>query len=260
MDLYLTGKVALITGGSRGIGRATAFRLAEEGCAVAICARGAADVDRTLAELRERGITAHGVCADVTQGGEVERFVSEAATALGRVDLLVTNAGGSHEGRFLDSTDEDWRRTYELNVGHAARAVRSAVPYLAEAGGGAVVMIGSISGWKPAPYAQYGSAKAAEIYLAIELGRELAQHRIRVNAVSPGSILLAEGGDWRSYQERSPDRFAQFVERDLPAGRLGTAEEIADVVTFLLSDRASWINGAHICADGAQGRASASAW
>lgn len=259
MDLQLTGKAALITGGSRGIGRATALRLADEGCAVAICARGPSDVDRTVAELRERGVTAHGVCADIEQVEEVERFVSEAATALGRVDLLVANAGGSAGGRLAHSTSAEWRTTFELNVGHAARAVRSCVPHMAAAGSGAVAIIASISGWKPAPRPQYGAAKAAEIYLAMELGRELAPERIRVNAVSPGSILFP-GGGWDDMRRNQPERFAQFIERDLPAGRLGTAEEIADVVTFLLSDRASWINSAHICVDGAQGRASASAW
>lgn len=260
MDLQLTGKTAVVTGGSRGIGRATALRLAEEGCAVAVCARGVEDVQRTVAELHERGVAAHGVRADVTKDGEVERFITEAAAALGRVDLLVANAGGAAGGRFLDATAEDWRRTYDLNVGHAARAVRSTVPHMFEIGGGAITLIGSISGWKPAPYVQYGSAKAAVIYLATELGRELARHRIRVNAVSPGSILLPEGGDWRSFQERSPERFAKFVETEFPLGRLGTPEGVADVVTFLLSDRASWINGAHICVDGAQGRATPSAW
>ena len=106
---------------------------------------------------------------------------------------------------------------------------------------------------------QYGAAKAAEIYLAIELGRELAPERIRVNAVSPGSILFP-GGGWDSLRERDPERFERFIERDLPFGRLGTPEEVADVVAFLLSERASWISGTHICVDGAQGRASASAW
>lgn len=191
--------------------------------------------------------------ADIAQDGETKRFVSEVAATLGQIDLLVANAGGSAGGRLSHSTPEDWRTTFELNVGHAARAVRSCVPHMAAAGGGAITIIASISGWKPAPRPQYGAAKAAEIYLAMELGRELAPEEIRVNAVSPGSILFP-GGGWDEMRSNEPDRFAQFIERDLPAGRLGTAEEVADVVTFLLSDRASWINGAHICVDGAQGR------
>jgi 3-oxoacyl-[acyl-carrier protein] reductase len=126
-------------------------------------------------------------------------------------------------------------------------------------GGGAVVIIASISGWKPAPYPQYGVAKAAEIYLAMELGRELAPERIRVNAVSPGSIL-SPGGDWDSFRDRALQRFERFVERDFPPGRLGTPEEVADVAIFLLSERANWISGTHICVDGAQSRPTASAW
>lgn len=260
MDLKLAGKVAIITGGSRGIGRAIALRLAGEGCSVAICARGAEDINRTVEELRGYGVKAHGVLADVGQDGAVENFITEAATELGGVDLLVANAGtNTGERRFLTSTPTDWRQTFELNVGHAARAIRACVPHMEQAGGGAAIVIASISGWKPAPYPQYGSAKAAEIYLAMELGRELAAKQIRVNAVSPGSIL-SPGGDWDSFRNRAPDRFAYFIERDFPLGRLGTPDEVADVVTFLLSERASWISGTQICVDGAQSRATPSAW
>ncbi|MDQ4010072.1 MAG: SDR family oxidoreductase [Actinomycetota bacterium] len=259
MDLQLANKVAIVTGGSRGIGRAIALRLAGEGCSVGICARGSDDLDRAVEELRGQGVQACGVVTDVGREGEVERFVQEAATALDRVDLLVVNAGSTAGGRLVTSTPEDWRETFELNVGHAARAIRACVPHMQQAGGGAVVIIASISGWKPAPRPQYGAAKAAEIYLAMELGRELAPERIRVNAVSPGSILFP-GSGWDSPRERDPERFEQFIERDLPFGRLGTPEEVADVVAFLLSARASWISGTHICVDGAQGRPSAAAW
>lgn len=260
MDLQLVGKAALVTGGSRGIGRAIALGLAAEGCSVGICGRDLDDLNRTAGELRNHRATACSIIADVGQEDEVERFITEAAATLGRVDLLVVNAGSNAgERRFIDSTPQEWRRTFELNLGHAARAVRACVPHMKRAGGGAVVIIASISGWKPAPYPQYGAAKAAEIYLAVELGRELAAERIRVNAVSPGSIM-SPGGDWDSFRDRAPERFEQFIERDFPLGRLGTPEEVADVVTFLLSDRASWISGAHICVDGAQSRATPSAW
>jgi NAD(P)-dependent dehydrogenase (short-subunit alcohol dehydrogenase family) len=260
VDLQLAGKAALVTGGSRGIGRAVALRLASEGCSVAICARGGEDLDRTVGELRDCGAKACSVLADVGQDGAVEHFVAEAAARLGRVDLLVANAGPSvGERRFLVSTPEDWRQNFELNVGHTARAIRACVPHMQQVGGGAVVITASISGWKPAPYPQHGSAKAAVIYLAMELGRELAAEGIRVNAVSPGCIL-SPGGDWDSFRNRAPERFAGFIERDFPFGRLGTPEEVADVVTFLLSERASWVSGTQICVDGAQGRPTASAW
>ncbi len=259
MDLGLAGKAAVITGGSRGIGRAIALRLAGEGCSIGICARNTEDLDRVVDEVRAQGVTACGVVADVGQEGEIEHFVEQAAATFGRVDLLVANAGPHLGGRLVKSTPDDWREAFELHVIHAARAIRACVPHMTQVGGGAVVIITSISGWKPAPRPQYGAAKAAEIYLAMELGRELAPEGIRVNAVSPGSILFP-GGGWESLRERDPERVERFIERDFPLGRLGTPEEVADVVTFLLSERASWISGTQICVDGAQGRATDSAW
>jgi 3-oxoacyl-[acyl-carrier protein] reductase len=255
VDLNLADKVALVTGGTRGIGRAIATRLAEERCAVAICGRTRADLDKATAELQEVTGRIFGTTADVTEPGATERFVSEAAKALGGVDLLVPNVGGLAGGGLLDSTPDDWVRTFDMNVLHAARAIRAAVPYMRERGGGAVVIIASISGWKPQPGAQYGAAKAAEIYLASALARELAPD-IRVNTVSPGSILFP-GGGWERFAAQQPQRFQEFQERDFPAGRLGAPEEVADVVAFLLSGRARWINGANIAVDGAQGRPSA---
>ncbi|MFN8633919.1 MAG: SDR family oxidoreductase [Chloroflexota bacterium] len=253
MDLGLTGKVALVTGGSRGIGRAIAGRLAAEGCAVAICGRSAETLETALAELRQGGGTAHGVVADVTAAGEVERFVDEAAAALGGADLLVANVGGTAGGDLLGSTAEDWVQTFNLNLFHAVRAIRAAVPHFERRGGGSVVTIASVSGSKPGPRAQYGAAKAGEIFLSGALALELAPKRIRVNTVSPGSILFP-GGGWAARQQRDPEGFGEFERREFPWGRLGTAEEVADVVTFVLSERASWVNGANIAVDGAQGR------
>jgi len=256
MDLELMGKVALVTGGSRGIGRATAGRLVAEGCAVAICGRDPDTLERAVAELRGGGGPVHGVVADVTAPGEVERFVDEAAAALGGLDLLVANVGGTAGGGLLDSTPEDWLRTFDLNLFHAVRAIRAAVPHLERRGGGSVATIASVSGAKPGPKAQYGAAKAGEIFLAGALAWELAPKRIRVNTVSPGSIMFP-GGGWERFRSENPERFAEFERREHPWGRLGTPEEVADVVAFVLSPRASWINGAHVPVDGAQGRPTA---
>lgn len=253
MDLGLRDKVALVTGGGAGIGLATARQLAREGCHIAICGRTAERLEAALAELRKTGVRAHGVTADVTAPGEVERFVDESAAALGGVDFLVPNVGGSVGGGLLESTPEDWMRTFELNVFHAVRAIRAAVPHMERRGGGSVVVIASISGWKPSPWAQYGAAKAAEIFLSGALALELAPQRIRVNTVSPGSIM-EPGGSWDRYRAENPETFAEFERREFPLGRLGTTDEVASVVAFVLSERARWINGANIPVDGAQGR------
>jgi 3-oxoacyl-[acyl-carrier protein] reductase len=255
MDLGLQGKVALVTGGSRGIGRCIALALAAEACKVGICARGREELERAAEELRQRGAEVFSCTADVTVRGQVEEFVRRSAQALGGVDVLVNNVGGSSGGTLLESTEEDWSTTFEINLFHAVRATRAAVPYMRERGGGAVVIISSISGWKPAPRAQYGCAKAAEIFLAGGLALELAPDRIRVNTVCPGSILFP-GGGWERFRQAHGERFAQFEKGEFPAGRLGAPEEVADAVVFLASERARWINGAMIPVDGAQGRPS----
>jgi 3-oxoacyl-[acyl-carrier protein] reductase len=256
LDLGLTDKIGLVTGASRGIGRAIALRLAAEGVQVGICGRTAETLESTLAELRQAGIRAHGVVADVGAPGEAERFVDEVANALGGADLLVANVGGSFGKGLLESTPEDWVRTFELNLFHAVRSIRAVVPHMQARGGGSAVVISSISGWRPGPTGQYGAAKAGEIFLAGALAWELAPLHIRVNTVSPGSIMF-EGGGWDRFRTRDAERFAEFERREFPWGRLGTPEEVADAVAFVLSERASWINGANIAVDGAQGRPSA---
>lgn len=258
MNLNLAGKTAIITGGSRGIGRCIALRLAEEGCHLAICGRSPEHLRTTAAELAGRGVSVVTSVTDVSEAGAVERFVGEAALSLGAVDLLVANVGGSVGAGLLETTLEEWKRTFELNLFHAVGATRAVVPHMKKRSGGSVLIISSISGWKPVNgRAQYATAKAAEIHLAHSLARELAPYRIRVNALSPGSVLF-DGGAWAQFRDREPEAFAKFEREELPWGRLATPLEIADVAVFLLSDRARWINGANIPADGAQ--RSPSAW
>jgi 3-oxoacyl-[acyl-carrier protein] reductase len=256
VDLELAGKVALVTGGTRGIGRAIVERLASEGCGVALCARSAGAVDATLQELAASGVPTFGRSCDVTAPDELEGLVRDAAAALGRLDLLVANVGGIVGGPLLKSSDADWSATLALNLLHCVRAARAAAPLMQANGGGSIVFVSSISGWKPAPLAQYGAAKAGTIHAASSLAWELAPLGIRVNAVSPGSLLFP-GGGWESYRAANPDRFGRFETEELPAGRLGTPEEVADVVCFLLSARARWVNGANVAVDGAQGNPSA---
>jgi 3-oxoacyl-[acyl-carrier protein] reductase len=143
--------------------------------------------------------------------------------------------------------------TFDLNLMHAVRTIRAAVPYLKQRHQSRIVIVSSISGWKPGPKAQYGAAKAAEIFLSSSLAWELSSHRIGVNTVCPGSIYFP-GSGWAAFEQDHPKDYAQFLDRELPENRLGSDQEVADVITFLVSDRARWINGAMIPVDGAQGR------
>ncbi|AUG80240.1 3-oxoacyl-ACP reductase [Kitasatospora sp. MMS16-BH015] len=247
MDLGLTGKKAFITGGSAGIGLAIARALTAEGAQVGVCGR---DEER----LAACGFP--GVHADVTDPEQLGAAVDRAAELLGGLDLVVANAGGAFGGSLLESTPEDWARTYAVNVLHAAHAIRVAVPHFERAGGGAAVVISSITGWKAGPKSSYASAKAAEIHLAATLGQELAPRGIRVNALSPGSVHFP-GGGWAEFERLFPERFEAFVREDSPRGRLVELREVADTACFLLSERASGINGANICVDAAQDHPSA---
>ena len=252
MDLGLHGRRALITGGSRGIGFAVAETLAAEGAAVGLVARDAAGLAAATERLGPRGIPVATAVADVTDTQQLKRAVDDIATTLGGLDHLVANAGGTvGRGNLTSAGDDDFTATFALNAGHAAELIRAGLTHLRAAGGGSVVIISSITGMRPAPRTAYAAAKAAEIHLAATAAQELAPAGIRVNAVSPGSIMFP-GGGWDSFQREHPEDFAAFLASQFPFGRLGRPEEVADVVSFLLSARASWITGANIAVDGGQ--------
>jgi 3-oxoacyl-[acyl-carrier protein] reductase len=254
MDLELRGKVAIVTGSSRGIGRAIALALAGEGCRVVLCARTAATLDDAVAEARRRGGEATGVVCDVTTADGVRALVDGARAAFGGVDLLVNNVGGSGARDFHDVDDADLAAALDRNLWPAFRCSRAVLPELRARGGGAIVMVTSIWGKEAGGAPSYNVAKAAEMALAKAMARDLARDNIRVNAVAPGSILFP-GGGWERRQKADPDGIAAFVARELPFGRFGAPEEVADVVAFLCSARARWIHGATLVVDGGQSRA-----
>ncbi len=256
MDLGLRGARALVTGGSRGIGFAVASALAAEGAAVGIVARGAGGLATAAGRLAARGVPVATAAADVTDTAALSAAVDRIAGELGGLDHLVANAGGTIGGNLADSAPGDFTATFSLNAGHAAELIRSGLPYLKDSDTASCVIISSITGMRPAPRTAYAVAKAAEIHLAATAAAELAPAGIRVNAVSPGSILFP-GGSWERFRDENPETFAAFLGSQFPLGRLGRPEEVADAVVFLLSRRASWITGANIVVDGGQGYPSA---
>lgn len=258
MDMGLRDRVVVVTGASRGIGKATALAFAREGCRVAICARGRDDLRAAAAELEEAAGGTDRVLAvrlDLTARSSARRLSERVRRDLGEVDVLVNNLGGNRRKPFVETTDADWDELLELNLLSALRTAREVIPGMTERRRGVILFVSSIWGREAGGpnYTLYNTTKAAMISAAKIMAVELAASGVRVNSIAPGSILFP-GGGWDRRKEEDPERIGRFVDETMPLGRFGTVEEVAALAVFLASDPASLITGASIPVDGAQGK------
>ena len=253
MDLKLKDRVVIVTGASRGIGKAIALGFAAEGARLSICGRTPDTLEATANEIRGLGAEALAVTADVTKSDDAEALVAATKERYGQIDVLINNVGGSRWTPTLEIGGEEWHELLEINLVSAARMSRLVIPVMQQQGGGVILMISSIYGREGGGHITYNAAKAAEISMTKSLAKEFAPQNIRVNSVAPGSILFP-GGGWDLRMKADPEGIAAFVRSDMPLGRFGRPEEIANVVVFLASERASLVTGACINVDGCQSR------
>jgi 3-oxoacyl-[acyl-carrier protein] reductase len=247
MPLDFSGKRVVVAGGSRGIGRSIALGFAGAGADVSICAREAQALAATGEEIERRGVKAHAVTCDLSDAEQIARYIPDAAEFLGGIDILVNNASG------FGSTDDEagWAVSMSVDVMATVRASHAAVPFIARSGGGSIVNISSISGFRPSlRTAPYAAVKAAVIQYTSTQALALAPKNIRVNCVAPGSIEFP-GGSWEKRKTENP-RLYERILGSIPFGRLGTPEEVADVVMFLASPMARWVTGQTLIVDGGQ--------
>lgn len=246
MDLDLKGKRAVITGGSKGIGRAVARCFAAEGAHVAICARNAVELTATVTDLKALGVNAYGSALDVANGDALSAWIGESAAKLGGIDALVCNVSALAVGNSADT----WEKSFRTDMMHTVNAVEAAMPFLELSNSGSIVLISSVSGFEVDFAAgSYGAIKAALIHYAKGLSRQLVAKGIRVNCVSPGNTYF-DGGIWQNIEKNVPDLFASTLQVN-PTGKFGTPEEVANGVVFLCSSVASRISGTNLVIDGA---------
>ena len=251
MDLKLSGKVAIVTGGSQGIGRATAMALAREGASVVVAARGKELLETVAADIRAAGGKVAAVPTDVSRLEDCQRLVAAALEAFGRVDILVNNAGTSATGEFESVTDATWQADFDLKLFGAIRLARLAIPHMKKQGGGRIINITNIGGKQPRAKSMPTSVtRAAGLALTKALSKEFAADAILVNTVCIG--LIRAGQHERKAAKAGVDVESIYIGmgKDIPLGRVGLAEEVANVITFLASDAASYVTGTSINLDG----------
>lgn len=255
MDLGLKGKTAVITGASRGIGLAIGHSLAQEGCNLLVCARGEDQLNMAVSKLGSHGTRVSGMALDVTDPASAAKLAERVQAYFGGVDVLVANAGGNRRGKFEATSDQDWEDILSLNLTSHLRVSRALIPLMKNSEAGSITFISSIFGREAGGpgLSIYNTTKSALISAAKIMAIELAEYGIRVNSVAPGSIRF-EGGSWDKRCKDDPEGMKVFIKENIPLGRFGKAEEVADVVTFLSSARASWVSGACITVDGVQSK------
>lgn len=252
MDLGLKGKKAIVTGGTRGIGRAIAETLAGEGVDIAICARNQDQVDEAVAALSSKGVKATGGVADIADGEGLKKWIADMGKTMGGIDILVANASALANG----NDEKSWRACFEIDVLGAVNAFEAALPFLTEAakksGDASATFISSISAAENDNANAYGAQKAAQIHLAKGLARQHAGDHVRVNTVSPGTVYF-KGGVWSMVEDHMPDMFKQAMSRN-PTGRMATPQDIANAAVFLASPASSFTTGSNLVVDGAISR------
>lgn len=263
MDLGLREKVALVTGGSKGIGRAIALELAREGARVALCARGQPGVDKVVKEIARRGGEALGYPADVSRPDDVTGFVRAAVERFRRIDIVVNNAGSiGRFARFQALTDADWADTLNQNLMSVVRVARETLPWLAKSRG-CLINIATVGGRQPdGAWPHYDAAKAAVVNLSKALANEAARSGVRVHCVCPGPVwtpswdeeVAASAKAHGLTRQEAADRKRAQVEPNIPLGRIGAPKDIAPLVVFLASAKATWMTGASITVDGGLSR------